>query len=76
MFIRMEGVGDGIATKIASMRSTNVNEIKSILSKIGVTERPSTPLTLELTIVYHDYVILHYAADDSSLSKLPACKLN
>jgi hypothetical protein len=71
----MEGVGEVIANKIASIRSTNVKEIKSILGKIGVTERPASPLLLEFTVVYHDYVLLHYAGDESTLSKLPACEL-
>jgi len=74
MYVRLEGVGEAISRKIASMRSTNVAEIKSILSKIRVSERPASPLFLELTLVYHDYVLLHYAADESDLSKLPACR--
>ena len=70
----MEGVGDAVAAQIASLRSANVKEIKSILSKIGVTERGSTPLLLEFTLVYHDYVLLHYAGDERTLSMLPDCK--
>jgi len=69
----MEGVEKAIANKLAAVRATDVSKIKDILSKIGVTSRPSSPLYLEMTVVYHDYTVLHYAVDERSLSSLPAC---
>lgn len=66
----MEGLEKAITDKISSMTSANVDEISKILSQVGVRKRPSSPLFLEFTVVYHDYVMFHLAVDEGTLSNV------
>lgn len=67
VYLRMEGIGKAIGKQLANLGAANIQEIQKILSQIGVTPRESTPLKLELAIMYQYKVVVYYAADEKTL---------
>ena len=74
VFIRMEGLEKKITSMFTKLTQTSIEEVQKILSKIDVTQRPTTPLRLEFILVWQNRVIVYFAADEKTISRLPACK--
>ncbi|CAG7836465.1 unnamed protein product [Allacma fusca] len=71
IYIRLEGLGKAIGRKLAALRNADVEEIKNILGKIDVKTRPTTPLKLEVAVLYHGKTVLYFAADERTIDTLP-----
>jgi len=49
----------------------NFDDVKDIFSKIGVKDRTSTPLRIELELSLHNRVVAYHAADASTVTTIP-----
>jgi hypothetical protein len=74
MFVRMEGFGKSLASRIMSMTTgvIDFDEIKDVFSKIGVQERQAEPLRIEVAVMLHNRVVAYHAADQKSITTIPA----
>jgi hypothetical protein len=72
-FIRIEGLGKALADRIMSMTTGQISfdEVKSVFAKVGVTERTSTPLRIELALNLHGRCVAYHAADASTVTTIP-----
>jgi hypothetical protein len=72
-FIRLEGFGKSLASRIMSMTTgvIDFDEIKDVLSKIGVQERQPEPLRIEIAVMLHNRVIAYHAADQKTVTTIP-----
>jgi hypothetical protein len=72
-FVRMEGLGKALADRIMSMTTGQISfdDVKQVFAKIGVQERTSTPLRIELALMLHGRVVAYHAADASTVTTIP-----
>jgi len=72
VFMRLQGLESASSTFADddSAEDITADKIVNILTKLKVENRPSLPVQLELTILYSDRVIWHYAADSSNIASI------
>lgn len=72
-FIRIEGVGKSLASRIMSMTTgvVDFDNIKEIFQKIGVQERQPDPLRVEIAVLLHNRVVAYHAADQKTVTTIP-----
>jgi len=73
VFVRLEGLGDSLASRIMSMTTGQIDfsEVKEIFGKIGVKERENTPLRIELGVYLHNRAVFYHAADATTVTTIP-----
>jgi len=73
LFIRLEGLGKALTSRLMSMTTgvVDFDDIKDILTKIGVQERHPESLRLEIAVILHDRVVAYHAADQKTITTIP-----
>ncbi|ODN03788.1 Vitellogenin-2 [Orchesella cincta] len=72
-FLRLEGVGKALSARIMSMTTgvVDFDDLKDVLSKIGVEEREAEPLRIEVAVLLHNRVVAYHAADAKTVTTIP-----